>query len=125
MNKNNFKKLRDHLRDNVTDDEFRMNHYRMERTKHGFLLAVDFIDYDNCGTVGCALGHAPFVPGLEPIESDFLYPYDTKRLSFLLYGMRVFDINKDVFDFLFGPRNYPGPPITRQHVIDRINEYAI
>jgi len=45
-------------------EEFRSNYDRSE---------IEFFSKNDCGTVGCALGWSPFVPGLETIGSDFCY----------------------------------------------------
>jgi len=61
---------------------------------------LKFLSKESCGTVGCALGLAPFVPGLETIEYDFCC---LGSLGFNDYSERVFGIGciDDCWIFLF------------------------
>jgi len=71
INVTNLKKLRNYLEKYVTQDKFDMGDFRSKT------LDVDtscsFTTKNICGTIGCALGWAPFVKGLEPEPVEF-YP---------------------------------------------------
>lgn len=97
MNKENLLKLADYL-EKVPSDKFEMLHFR--RNEGGD--SIPYISKSDCGTVGCAVGWAPFVKGLEPIKTDFL---TTARLSFYKYGHRVFRLlgSSDRWDWCFHP----------------------
>lgn len=65
---------------------------------------------ENCGTVACALGHAP-AAGIKPHEDEFLWstPWGKEKpepvgFSWYAYGRRVFGVDNEDFDnfsFLF------------------------
>ncbi len=75
---NNLIKLANYIEMNVPQEKLDMSSFR----------AKFFINKHDCGTSGCALGWAPFVEGLEPVESDFDGPY--VGLDFWQYSERVF-----------------------------------
>lgn len=89
--------LRDFLRDHVTDAQFDMGQYRQDMPGG---VSAEYYNAQHCGTVGCALGWAPFVDGLKPIPEDFStvpashrtaggkLPLDS--LNWRTYGCRVF-----------------------------------
>ena len=63
----NLRKLADYIEAEVPQEKLDMRAFR--KTSDG-----DFAFFENhtkCGTSGCALGWAPFVEGLEPVEDDF------------------------------------------------------
>lgn len=101
MNKENLAKLADYIEKDVTQEMFDMEHYRSNSGS-----PCEYIDEDNCGTVGCALGWAPFVKGLGVVDSDFRFSWTddgyVAALSFGNYVDRVFDLHPVDFDFLFG-----------------------
>lgn len=66
MNKKNLLKLADFL-EGVEPEKFDMRNYRAASRKD--TAGVPYNGRDNCGTVGCALGWAPFAINKEP-ESD-------------------------------------------------------
>ena len=86
VNTKNLKLLKDHIWNNVTDQGFDMEYYR--RDLEG---PVGFYSPHNCGTIGCALGHAPLCEELEPIEDDF---QGSKDLDWDVYCLRVFNISE-------------------------------
>lgn len=61
--------------DTIPEENFDMDWYRN----------VGFKSINDCGTVGCALGWAPFVDGLEPIESE----YGLRDLDWRTYSERI------------------------------------
>jgi len=87
MNRENLVKLAKYILSGVTDNQFNMGKYR--RDIYGF--SKDFVSINDCGTVGCALGWSPFVPGLEAVETEF-NPRNC-ALIFYKYSSRVFEIN--------------------------------
>ena len=117
----NLKLLRDHIRDKVTDEQFDMHKYRTDENRNIIL----FRSKDDCGTIGCALGWAPFVKGLEPIEEDFY----NGNLDFNIYSERIFPaIETDDYDdkyyiawaFIFNAewKDYDN---TREGFVKRVN----
>jgi len=59
-----------------------------------------FFSIHDCGTVGCFLGWAPFIEGLETKEIDFSNV--TRNLYFDDYHLRVFGIKGNFDDLVFG-----------------------
>ncbi len=82
MNEANLILLGQYHYQHVTDAEFDMRHYRQQGD-----FVVNFWGASNCGTVGCALGHAPLVPGLKVEPKDFS---GAGCLDFDKYCERVF-----------------------------------
>ena len=66
----------------VDPKKFNMDTFRSSDDK----FEKDYISKTNCGTVGCALGWAPFIAGLEPIEEDF----GPESLDWERYSGRIF-----------------------------------
>jgi len=95
MNKENLVKLAKSILEKVTDDQFNMESFR----SIGGGDPCDFKSKNDCGTIGCALGWAPFVKGLEVVEGDF----DCfGELCFYVYSKRVFGVIKTPqWGFLF------------------------
>ena len=91
MNYENLKLLRDwHANNNVP---FSMEFYRSSNGK-----SCDFYSLEDCGTCGCALGCAPFIPGLQVIPEDFVY----YSLSWEAYKNRILSHpSRVVFCWLF------------------------
>jgi len=83
MNKKNLIKLAKYILSEISGEDFDMRNFRSSSTK----FPLEFYSKEDCGTVGCALGWSPFVPGLEAIEDDF---YSWGALCFKLYSKRVF-----------------------------------
>lgn len=61
LNSDNLKILANYLNDNVIDDQFDMACYR--KNEKG--VSVAFCSLENCGTVGCAMGWAPYALNLS------------------------------------------------------------
>ena len=104
MNLTNLKIFRDgfqKLMDDgiVTQETFDMAYFRSGDPNH----LNHFFSIHDCGTVGCFLGWAPFIEGLETKEIDFSNV--TRNLYFDDYHLRVFGIKGNfddlVFSFLF------------------------
>jgi len=94
-NKKNLVKLAKYILEEVSDEQFDMKWFRSNHIDTG----VEFFSKENCGTVGCALGWAPFVKGLEVIEDDYDY---LDYLNFHIYSNRVFrGVLGRYWDFLF------------------------
>lgn len=83
INKTNLMKLGEYLWQNIKDEQFGMELFRQHNNEN-----CEFYSKEDCGTVGCALGWAPFVKGLEPIKSDF--SSFSGKLWFTDYSHRVF-----------------------------------
>jgi len=95
MNEKNLVKLAKFILSDVSDEQFNMKYFRSDV---GDSLKK-FKSKEDCGTVGCALGWAPFVEGLEVIESDF---DERNHIIFELYSKRVFGYYcGDVLNFMF------------------------
>jgi hypothetical protein len=89
----NLNKLADFIEKNVSQKQLDMSYCRLDEEGN----RVHFISQDDCGTSGCALGWAPFVLGLEPVDSDFVeseewfqVPESRRFLIFHVYGRRIF-----------------------------------
>jgi len=96
MNKDNLVKLAKYILSEVSDEQFNMKHFRSDE---GDSLKK-FYSPNDCGTVGCALGWAPFVKGLEVVDSDI---YKNGALDFEIYSKRVFGTERvSNWQFLFG-----------------------
>lgn len=107
MNKENLKKLADWIEINLTEDQFDMKAYRQDDQG----TRVGFHSINNCGTVGCLLGWAPFVPGLEVIGDELIETHPklfsgNHVLCFESYSQRVFNLNslQCEWDYLFEGR---------------------
>lgn len=102
INKKNLVKLRDGLL-GVPDEFFCIKRYRSE-----YSYNKDFVSLDDCGTVGCALGWAPFMKGLEFLDSEFYSSFNNyEKLDFdeyseRLFGMRMSIDNPSEWDWVFG-----------------------
>lgn len=101
MKKKNLLKLANYLELNVTQKMFNMQSYR-ENSEGD---SVTFRSKTDCGTVGCALGYAPLVNGLEAIAEEFIIGMNhSNYLDFSDYCKRVLGIcnYKDKsWEFLF------------------------
>jgi len=81
------------------------------------ICVVNFKSLNDCGTIGCALGWSPFVPGLEAIEDDF---HQDGGLIFDLYLIRVFGMYRgSEWSFLFGD-NWCEVDNTRKGFVKRV-----
>ena len=101
MNEQNLLKLADFIWHNVTQEVFDMWYYRPGGIK---LDANGKPIGSECGTVGCALGWAPFVPGLEILlEKEVLLGSTTDHVLFSKYSYRVFGLDggSNEWNFLF------------------------
>jgi len=92
--RNGFKKLIDD--GIVTQETFDMKRYRSN--KDGCRAA--FKSINDCGTVGCLLGLAPFIEGLE--TKEIYFSKVTRNLYFDDYYLRVFGIKVHYDDLVFG-----------------------
>lgn len=83
----NLRLLADHIERNVDQSQIDMSIFKRHGNK-----PVDWMLDDECGTVGCALGHAPCVEELKPIKSDFVKYSEVSPtiLVWNVYGARVF-----------------------------------
>jgi len=97
-NKSNLVKLAKFILSEVDDGKFDMETFRTNYDSS----EVEFYSKKDCGTIGCALGWAPFVPGLENLPED---GDEYKALSFIKYSKRVFGVDfksvKSTWSFLF------------------------
>ena len=95
INMKNLKKAREGLM-GLDPEAFDMELYRSNKDR----TAVNFKSKNNCGTVGCALGWCPFIPGLETKKEDYSY---SDFLGFDDYCKRVFnfDMSSSVGMYLF------------------------
>jgi len=103
MNKDNLVKLAKYILEEVTDEQFDMIAFRSNHIGTG-VVNCDFKSKNDCGTIGCALGWAPFTKGLEVVEDDFIESYitDYEHLSFHNYSKRIFgSYHGDIWDFIF------------------------
>jgi hypothetical protein len=113
MNKDNLLKLAAFLKV-LPQEEFHMHHFRQTIASvcNGTNKYTDFFSIDNCGSVGCAMGWAPFVQGLETEVADFsdcasvtLSDISSveKTLDFNSYCKRIFGFESDhvVWDWCF------------------------
>ena len=104
----NLRLLQAHIKDKVTDKQFNMISYRNST----------FYSKDNCGTVGCAMGWAPFVKGLETLESDF---HADGSLNYGIYHNRIFKADTDdLWSFLFCP-DWSKHDNTREGFVKRVD----
>lgn len=74
MNIENLKKLARHLFHKVRQEQFEMSEY-----VHGVPIA-ESSKYTECGTVGCALGHCPYV-GIPKFEHEKWWEYGLRVLG--------------------------------------------
>ena len=109
MDKGNLLKLAEHLKTKVTKRQFDMEMYRKKRKF--FFKKVDTaykVDRSDCGSIGCALGWAPFVEGLESQTEDLHYnrEYGCWCVHFDKYCERVFGlyIFHPEWEWCFSPR---------------------
>lgn len=80
--------------------EFNMRNYCIKVDRNGWEKPIKADQYF-CGTTACALGHAPYATGVEPLPNERWYEY----------GDRVFGVeNTDVWDFLFD-MDWPDDPL--------------
>ena len=93
----------------IPQENFNMGYYRSrdgwvpEGKSWRRFRAAAFKSPENCGTAGCAIGSAPFIPGLEPVEADYSYCNSgEKYLDFGTYSTRVLEITEADSD-LDGP----------------------
>ena len=93
MNKENLLKLAKFL-ETLPQEKFDIGKYR--KCKGGYL--APFRDVDNCGSIGCSIGWAPFVKGLEPVSDDW---NNDGTLSFGAYSRRIFNITHDEWSWCF------------------------
>ena len=78
----------------VTQETFDMDSYRINKDGS----SATFRSIHDCGTVGCFLGWAPFIKGLERTDAPGWSAYSYEKFRFP-YGRNLeFD---DVFQFLF------------------------
>jgi len=106
INLENLRKLRNGIKrrilnGTINQDTFDMTWFRQRLMGGG---EQNFYDKNNCGTVGCVLGWAPMIKGLEYKLKDFgKYYQNSNELSFNAYCERVFNIdsNSNLWDFLF------------------------
>lgn len=90
-NKENLTKLADFVEENISQENFDMFVYRRDRTNG---VPTAFFGFNDCGTVGCLLGWAPFVKGLEPKDSHFEFSshHNKDFLDFETYSEDFFGL---------------------------------
>lgn len=90
LNFENLNKLADFL-EALPAEKFDMEYFRAERAST-VSYSVEYESTHKCGTVGCAVGWAPFVEGLAPIEAEFEVEFDWNNptLNFIAYSRRIF-----------------------------------
>ena len=117
----NLTKLADYLENVITDDQFDIENFRSD----SFNNIIEFKNINDCGTIGCALGWAPFVNGLEAFESDYIIILGNRTLGFHNYSKRIFDMMLDnKFDFLFSDYWLDSPEETRLATVNRIRKFV-
>lgn len=94
-------KLADFLETEIGNKQFNMEKYRAEQSDNfsdNETNSCSFIDKNNCGTIGCALGWGPFVTRTQ--NSDFTdnYSLDWHRFSKRAFGL---DLNNNEASYLF------------------------
>ena len=91
----NLNLLADHIDQHVEEHELDMSDFRQTRNESGQLRSADFLDAHHCGSVGCAVGHAPFVdaPQFKPLYSEFHACTGWRDLNWGLYTSRLFGCN--------------------------------
>jgi len=114
-----FQKIVDWVKENVAPEDFDMLYFRARKRDDVVLegstlkLIVDapFVNKENCGSVGCLLGWAPFIEGLEPPLDCFKQELPTYRstvkpppeLNFRYYQQWISDNNYAAGVFMFDP----------------------
>ena len=82
-----FKKLMDN--GTIRQATFDMESLRSKLDDDGNLVSVEFKGIHSCGTIGCAMGWAPFI--FPDSLSDDLFNIDGE-LDFIGYSERLFDL---------------------------------
>lgn len=127
VNIKNLLALADFLETKVRDDQFHLSNYRANQ--HG--LAVAFRSLEDCGTVGCALGWAPFVNdemSVKPRHFSTSLPglpafVDWEKYSEEVFGIRLYS---SIFVHLFSSHWGECPEGgSRMGTVNRIREFCI
>lgn len=108
----NLTKLADFLEKELTDKQFNIRNYL---TDEGSECKIVIPKEYECGTIGCAIGWAPFALGNEG--------WDGK--SFCRYAESNFgcsDSDEDIGTYMFSSDWYGTPQETRLATVDRIRE---
>ena len=133
--RDNLIKLADYILNNVSDKHFNMESYRSDA--NGVITA--FISFGNCGTIGCALGWAPFAlteaeSGVRAVlRKEFSDTYITTRtisgsryLDFVKVSLELFGIpvNSLAWEYLFSD-DWANCEVggTRQAFVERVAVY--
>ena len=92
----NLDRLADYIEEHVPQENLDMSEYRSDGTG-GY---VTFWSKDECGTVGCALGYAPFaIPEVDPL----MFIYSESGMDWDLYQKELFpELNLYDWDDVFG-----------------------
>lgn len=98
---NNLAKLADFLETQIEDSRFRISHFRQKSSGR----ICNFVKKTDCGSVGCAVGWAPWVVKTYPkdFEADLVFPNGT--LDFNKYARRVFGCSASddsIGEYMFG-----------------------
>lgn len=114
LNFENLNKLADFL-ETLPEEKFDLSQYRKD--KKDDVYEAEFKSMTDCGTVGCAIGWAPFIEGLEPKEEEFKHAWHApeigKVLDYAGYSERVFgatfshltyDPDSEAMNFMFSAK---------------------
>jgi len=137
----NLRKLRNGINRRIISGVINQKTFDMVDFRRGFEVfsSCDFVSKKDCGTVGCLLGWAPMIKGLECDLQDFGKSYIGEAKNYLIWSSycdRVLSIGTDsgLWDFLFSHEwanfdNTPEGAVARMDVVlmfpdlmDGINE---
>ena len=133
VNYTNLRLAADYIEKHVNDEHFNMSCFRQSDDGE----EVPFETREDCGTIGCSLGHCPFVPGLEPVKDEFtgrrIWPskYSSANsrqaqiLSFNTYSDNKFGLTDGdtLFQFMFSGQWELYEP-SRAEAVKRIRRVA-
>lgn len=117
----NLSLLADYLEHNVKDEQFDMADMRQSLDSSGNRYPATFRNRHNCGTIGCVLGWAPFVPELDYTDDEYL----GTTLDWNAYAERLFveDTDSAEWDWLFSEW-WEERDNTRMGAVKRIRDYV-
>lgn len=109
-------RLADFLENNVKNDQFNIKYYRTDE----YGKCTTFYSKHNCGTVGCALGWAPFAFKLNKTYRDFDGEYFFPKISEKFLGIN----DRESWVYLFDSKWFYTPQATRKATIKRIRNFV-